>query len=73
MRRWETLLALAAVVAASLGALPFHGRAYFTYGGVALLIVVGGSVLWRSLARGGTQATNAAKRAARIREQRRRR
>lgn len=73
MRRWETLAALAAVVVASLGALPFPGHALCTFAGIALILLVGVSRLLASLVRRAPPASDAAERAARIREQRHRR
>lgn len=74
MRRWETLTALAAVIAASLGALPIPERNLFTLAGVALILVVAVSRLRAAI--GGAKRkppSDAAERAARIRAQRGRR
>jgi uncharacterized paraquat-inducible protein A len=73
VRRWETLAALAAVIAASIGALRVPGRGYATFAAVVLLAVVGASLLAARLGRQRPAQTDAAERARRIREQRRRR
>ncbi|HEY5341079.1 MAG TPA: hypothetical protein VIK27_08650, partial [Candidatus Aquilonibacter sp.] len=52
LRRWETLTALAAVVVASVGALPIAGRVYFTAAGVMMIAIVGGSRVATRLAGG---------------------
>ena len=74
MRRWETLTALTAVIAASLGALPVPGHYVLTLVGVALVLVVAFSRL-REMLKGVTHKppSDAAERAARIREERERR
>lgn len=74
MKRWETLAALAAVILASLGALPLAGRLWFTVAGVLLVVAVGASRLAASLRGGGARPrSDAAERAERIRALRRRR
>jgi cation transport ATPase len=73
--RSETLLALAAVVLASLAALQIPGRLLFAAAAIGLLLFLGGSRLRASL-RGRTQKRtgfDAAERAEAIREARRRR
>jgi hypothetical protein len=75
MRRWETLTALAAVIVASIAAFPIAGRLWFALLAIALIGIVGGAQLRRSLT-GGRPATtglSAEERARRIREQRNRR
>jgi membrane protein implicated in regulation of membrane protease activity len=73
MRRWETLAALAAVIAASIGALRVPGRWWFTLVAIVLLAVVGAARLAAALGRSQTPRSDAAERAERIRRQRRRR
>lgn|GEM_PF-1902766 len=75
MRRWETLTALAAVISASIAALPIAGRLWFALIAIALIAVVGGAQLHRSLTKGQEPASglSAQERARRIREQRNRR
>jgi len=74
MRRWETLTALGAVIVASAAALPIPGRVELAIAAIVAVLVVGGSILTRSLAqRARPGETDAARRARRIREQRRRR
>ncbi|HTA39183.1 MAG TPA: hypothetical protein VK760_08915 [Candidatus Acidoferrales bacterium] len=74
MRRSETLVALLAVVLASLAALQITGRLWFAIAAVVLLILVGMSRVRASLLERRTKPTSAgADRAARIREERDRR
>jgi hypothetical protein len=74
MRRWETLVALAAVIVASAGALPIPGRLYYTGCGVFMIAVVGLARLAARLSAAGTnEPSDAHERAQRIRESRRRR
>jgi membrane protein implicated in regulation of membrane protease activity len=73
MKRWETLLALAGVIAASIGALHVPGRGWWTVSALAMLAVVAAARLRAALAGRRNDPTDAAERAARIREQRRRR
>jgi len=75
MRRWETLIALVAVIIASASALPIPGRLWLAGVAIVLLALVGGVQLHRSLA--GTRETKTGPTpeeiARRIREQRNRR
>jgi hypothetical protein len=75
MRRWETLIALAAVVIASASALPIPGRLWLAGVAIVLLALVGGAQLHRSLT--GSRETKTGPTpeeiARRIREQRNRR
>ena len=76
MRRSETLVALLAVVLASLAALQIQGRLYFAIAAVVLLALVGMSRVRASLLeerRAKPPTSAAADRAARIREERDRR
>jgi hypothetical protein len=73
MRRWETLLALGAVIAASAGALPLAGRWYFTLAALLALAIVGAARLAAALSGRKPPISDAAERARRIREQRHRR
>lgn len=73
MRRSETLVALLAVVLASLAALQIQGRLYFAIAAVILLILVGASRLRASIGQRPKATSDAADRAARIREERDRR
>jgi len=73
MQRWETLMALAAVVIASIGALHVPGRTFCTFAALVLLAIVGGSRLFAAMSRRKPPLSDAAERAQRIREQRRRR
>lgn len=75
MSRTETLLALAAVVFASIAALQVPGRLIFAALAVALLLAVGGARLRAAVAgrREPPPGFNAAERARQIREERRRR
>lgn len=72
MRRWETFIALLAVIVASVGALPVHSRLFFAFTAMLLLGVVAVSRL-RSAMAGRSQSKpifDAAERARTIREQR---
>jgi hypothetical protein len=75
MRRWETLIALVAVIIASASALPIPGRLWLAGVAIVLLALVGGVQLHRSLT--GTRETKTGPTpeeiARRIREQRNRR
>ncbi len=75
MRRWETLIALVAVIIASASALPIPGRLWLAAVAIVLLALVGGVQLHRSLT--GTRETKTGPTpeeiARRIREQRNRR
>jgi hypothetical protein len=73
--RTETLLALAAVVFASVAALQVPGRLIFAAIAVALLLAVGGARLRAAMAgrREPLPGFDAAERARQIREERRRR
>ncbi len=75
MRRWETLIALLAVVIASVSALAIPGRLWFAGIAIVLLALVGGAQLHRSLT--GSRETKTGPTpeeiARRIREQRNRR
>lgn len=76
MRRWETLTALGAVVAASLGALPIPGRLAYTIVAFAAITIVGAARLRAALrARGASRhaGVDKAALARRIREERTRR
>jgi uncharacterized membrane protein len=74
MRRSETLVALLAVVLASLAALQIPGRLYFALAAVVLLILVGMSRIRASVQQRRPKATfDAYDRAERIREERDRR
>ncbi len=75
MRRIETLIALLAVVLASLAALQIRGRLLFAAAAVVLLIFVAYSRLRTSLAerRPAKPSLDAFERAERIREERERR
>jgi membrane protein implicated in regulation of membrane protease activity len=73
MRRWETLAALAAVIAASAGALRIPGRWWYTVLALVLLGVVALSRLASALGRSKTTRSDAAERAEQIRRQRHRR
>lgn len=74
MKKWETLLALLAVILASAAAFPLGLRLPLALLAIALLLAVGAARL-RDAARGRTTMTvpDAAERAARIREERERR
>jgi hypothetical protein len=75
MRRWETLIALVAVIIASASALPIPGRLWLAGVAIVLLALVGGVQLHRSLT--GTREIKTGPTpeeiARRIREQRNRR
>lgn len=75
MQRWETLIALAAVIVASVSAFPVPGRLWYAGVAIVLLAVVGCAQLHRSLT--GTRETKTGPTpediARRIREQRNRR
>jgi hypothetical protein len=75
VRRWETLIALLAVVIASVSALAIPGRLWFAGIAIVLLALVGGAQLHRSLT--GSRETKTGPTpeeiARRIREQRNRR
>lgn len=75
MSRTETLLALAAVVFASVAALQVPGRLIFAAIAVAMLLAVGGARLRAAMVgrREPLPGFDAAERARRIREERRRR
>ncbi|MGC2129123.1 MAG: hypothetical protein WA629_03400 [Candidatus Aquilonibacter sp.] len=75
MRRWETLIALVAVVIASASALPIPGRLWLAGVAIVLLAVVGGAQLRRSLTGSRETKTGPSPEeiARRIREQRNRR
>jgi hypothetical protein len=74
MRRSETLLALLAVVLASLAALQVPGRIFFAAAAIVLLLCVGVSRLRASIGqKPAKQGFDAADRAERIREERVRR
>ena len=74
MRRHETLLALAAVVLASLAALQIQGRLFFALAAVALLIFVGYSRIRSSVTERRPKAgVDSYDRAERIRQERDRR
>jgi hypothetical protein len=75
MARWETLLALLAVILASLSALPLRGRLLLALAAIALLVLVGMSRLRAGLESRHRRAPgfDAAERARRIREARERR
>ena len=74
MRRWETLTALVAVMCAILGASRVPGHAMLTVAGMALITLVAVSRL-REIVRGlnARAPSDAAERAKRIREERKRR
>lgn len=73
MRRWETLLALLAVILASVGTLPIAHRLLFTFLALVALVIVGAS-RFRVAMHGKPKAGSfdPAERAARIREERHR-
>jgi hypothetical protein len=73
--RTETLVALAAVVFASVAALQVPGRLIFAAVAIAMLLAVAGVRLRAALARHGEPPSSfdASERARRIREERRRR
>jgi hypothetical protein len=74
MRRSETLVALLAVVLASLAALQIPGRLYFAVAAVVLLILVGMSRIRASVQQRRTKpASDTYDRLERIREERDRR
>jgi hypothetical protein len=74
MRRSETLVALLAVVLASLAALQIQGRLYFAIAAIVLLALVGMSRVRGSIQQRRPKETfDAHERAARIREERERR
>jgi len=74
MRRFETLLALAAVVLASLAGLQVPGRLFFAAGAVLVLLFVGVSRLRASTGpKAPKQSFDSYDRAERIREERDRR
>jgi hypothetical protein len=74
MRRWETLLALLAVVLASLAALQIRGRLLFAVAAIVLLAAVGVSRIRAGVARRRPAPEfDTYERAERIREERERR
>lgn len=74
MRRWETLVALLAVILASIAAIAVPGRLYFALAAILLIAVVG-MLRMRLLIAGRLSQpdSGAGERAARIREERERR
>ncbi|MHB8140406.1 MAG: hypothetical protein ACYDHD_04000 [Vulcanimicrobiaceae bacterium] len=72
MRRWETLTALAAVIFASVAALPWRGRLPSAVIAIVLIAIVGLSRL-RSVRRSRKPMFDAYERARRIHEERDRR
>ena len=75
MRRWETLIALVAVIIASASALPIPGRLWLAGVAIVLLALVGAAQLHRSLTGSRETRTGPSPEeiARRIREQRNRR
>lgn len=74
MRRWETLCALAAVIVASVAALPVPGRLWYALAAVAMLALVGVARVRASLVRKPPHgAFDAGERARAIRQARQRR
>jgi hypothetical protein len=74
MRRWETLVALGAVILSSVSALPVRGRLWYAAGAIALLAVVGLSRLRTAMTvKKPASGFDAAERARAIREARDRR
>jgi uncharacterized protein (DUF58 family) len=75
VRRWETLTALVAVIVASASALPIPGRLGYALVAMALLALVGGMQLHRSLTtpRANKPGLSPEERARQIRAQRGRR
>lgn len=74
MRRWETLVALLAVILASVAALEVPGRIYFALVAIFLIAVVGTLRMRAAIAgRAASGDSSAADRAERIRDERERR
>jgi len=75
VRRWETLASLAAVILASVSGFPVPGRLWYAGFAIALIAVVGGAQVHRTLT--GQRQTQSGpspeELARRIREQRNRR
>jgi hypothetical protein len=75
VQRWETLTALVAVILASVSGFPVPGRLWYAGFAIALIAVVGGAQVHRTLTgqRHAGSSTSPEELARRIREQRNRR